>query len=166
MSGIKRGSEFFDARFGHYHQREQQPYPSPTMKYLLVLLLPFALAITVFAGPPPDDTRDIQGTWLPIKAELGGEPMKDDFLTNTVMKLDRAKYEVTVAGSPDKGAYSLDAESKPKTIDISGEEGPNAGRKILGIYELQDNTLKICYGLGHTPAPPNSKVQPARNTFS
>jgi uncharacterized protein (TIGR03067 family) len=127
------------------------------MKHLISLLLPFALAMTALAGPMPDDAKGIQGTWVPVKAEIGGTPMKEDFLTNTVMKLEAPKYEVTVAGSPDKGSYTLDAESKPKTIDITGEEGPNAGRKIAGIYELKGDTLRICYGLGGSARPAEFK---------
>jgi uncharacterized protein (TIGR03067 family) len=126
------------------------------MKLLLALLLQFALAIAAFAGPT-HDSQDIQGTWLPVKAELGGKTMGNDFLTNTILQLDAGKYDVTVAGAHDKGVYILDAGLKPKTLDITGAEGPNAGRKIPCIYELDGNTLKICYGLGNSPRPSEFK---------
>jgi uncharacterized protein (TIGR03067 family) len=135
------------------------------MKKLMSSLLPFALAMTAFAGAAPRDAKDIQGTWVPVKAEIGGEPMKSEFLTNTVMKLDNGKYVVTVAGSPDKGDYTIDAGSKPKTIDINGAEGPNAGKKITGIYELKGNTLKICYGLSGSARPTEFKSPPGTRYF-
>ena len=93
------------------------------MKYLILVVVPFALALTAMAGEPTRDAKAIQGTWRPTEAVLGGEPMKDDFLNNTILKLDSGKYEVTVAGASDKGTYTLDPAVKPKTLDITGTEG-------------------------------------------
>jgi uncharacterized protein (TIGR03067 family) len=127
------------------------------MNYLILNLVPFALALTAFAGEPSHDGNDIQGTWLPTKALLGGEPMKDDFLKNTILKLDNGKYEVTVAGSPDKGTYTIDPAAQPKTLDITGTEGPNVGRKIHAIYQLRGDTLLVCYALGASARPSEFK---------
>lgn len=134
--------------------------PDHKLGVLATLVLTAVLSLPLRAQntpPHPTDSREIQGVWVPVKAEFGGQPMKDDFLTNTVMKLDDGKYEVIVAGKPDKGAYSLNAGSKPRTIDITGTEGPNVGRTIPGIYELQGHTLRICYGLGGNPRPTEFK---------
>src|SRR5215831_5920499 len=117
---------------------------------ILLSILSLAAPLTTFAAEKPDDAKNIQGTWLPVKAELRGEPMKDDFLKSSTLKLNGGKYEVT-AESVDKGTYTMDPTSKPKTIDVTGVEGPNAGRKIPGIYELNGDTLRICYGLGGSP---------------
>ena len=135
------------------------------MKYLMFMLMPLALVVTALADPALQDAKNSQGTWLPTRAELGGKPMQDDFLTNTVLKLVQGNYEVTVRGLPDKGAYTLDAGSKPKTLDITGSEGPNAGKKILCIYELKGNTLKICYGLDGSARPTEFKSPPATKYF-
>jgi uncharacterized protein (TIGR03067 family) len=135
------------------------------MKYLILMVVLFALAFTAFAGEPPHDASDIQGTWLPTEAVLGGEPMKDDFLTNTVLKLDHGKYEVTVSGASDKGTYTIDSAIKPKTLDITGTEGPNAGRKIPAIYELRGDTLRICYGLGGSARPSEFNSPPGTKFF-
>jgi uncharacterized protein (TIGR03067 family) len=134
------------------------------MKYLWYLCLTLATAFTAVAGPSTD-AKDIQGTWIPVKAEMGGVPMGNDFLTNTVMNLDGGKYVVTVSGSPDKGEYTLDPASKPKTMDITGTQGPNTGRKLLCIYELDGNTLRICYGLGGSPRPTEFKSPSASKYF-
>ena len=32
-------------------------------------------------------------------------------------------------------------------MDIVGTDGPNKGKTILGIYELKEDTLRICYDL-------------------
>src|ERR1043166_6527334 len=109
-------------------------------------IVSLALVMTIRAEDKPKDAKDIQGTWLPVKAELRGEPMKDDFLKQITLKLDSGKYEV-MAENLDKGTYTIDPAAKPKTIDIVGTEGPNVGKKIPGIYELDGDSLRICYGL-------------------
>ncbi len=118
------------------------------MNKSLALLFPFILSFAAIGGPAANDSGSIHGTWLPSSATLGGQPMKADFLTNTVLKLADGKYLVTVAGSPDKGTYTINPALKPKTIDITGTDGPNAGKAIPSIYELDGDTLRICYGLG------------------
>ena len=43
----------------------------------------------------------------------------------------------------------MDAGAKPKTIDLTGFPKPDV--KMLGIYELDGNTLKICVGESKRP---------------
>lgn len=135
------------------------------MNRLVILLAAGLLTSTIYAASPPPDARDIQGTWLPSSAELGGQAMTDNFLTNTVLKLDQGNYLVTVAGSPDKGTYTLDLNAQPKAMDINGTAGPNAGRNIPAIFELHGDTLRICYGLDGSPRPTEFKSPPGTKYF-
>lgn len=131
----------------------------------LLTILSLAGVLAAFAGPKADDPKDIQGTWLPVKAELAGKPMPDEFLKKIVsLKLDAGKYEVT-AESLDKGTYTMNAAAKPRTIDITGTEGPNVGKKIPAIYELNGDTLRICYNLGGDTHPTEFKSPPGTKIF-
>jgi uncharacterized protein (TIGR03067 family) len=38
-------------------------------------------------------------------------------------------------------------------MDITGDDGPNKGKKYPSIYELKDDTLTICYGLDEKSRP-------------
>jgi uncharacterized protein (TIGR03067 family) len=131
---------------------------------ILLSVLSLAAVMTTLAGDKSADTKDIQGTWLPVKAELGGAPMKEEVLKIITLKLDGGKYEV-VAENVDKGTYTMDAAAKPKTIDITGTEGPNVGKKIPAIYELNGDTLRICYGLGGGTRPTEFKSAAGTQTF-
>ena len=135
------------------------------MKDIIIMLAALSLTLSVSATEQGKDNLDIQGTWLPTKAELGGQAMTEDFLKSTVLKMEHGKYEVTVAGAPDKGVYTISAKQKPKTLDISGTEGPNVGRKIPAIYELDGDTLRICYGLGDSARPTEFKTAPGTKYF-
>ncbi len=62
-------------------------------------------------------------------------------------KLDHGKHEVFVGDKPDRGTYTLHAATQPKSITITGTEGPNQGKTFPAIYELKGDTLRICYDL-------------------
>ena len=43
------------------------------------------------------------------------------------------------------GTQILDPSKSPKTIDVTMLEGPHKGTVILGIYEIDADTLKVCF---------------------
>jgi uncharacterized protein (TIGR03067 family) len=45
----------------------------------------------------------------------------------------------------EKGTYKLDPTKTPKSIDCLLSEGPYKGLVVAGIYELNGDTLKICW---------------------
>jgi uncharacterized protein (TIGR03067 family) len=128
------------------------------MKPLLYVALTIATSLTAFAAGEPDDAKALKGTWTPVTAELGGQPMPDAVLKTINLKLDGGKYDVSVGGNPDKGTYTLDSASKPKGMTITGMEGPNKGKTFPCIYELQGDTLRICYDLSGAKRPTEFKT--------
>jgi uncharacterized protein (TIGR03067 family) len=109
------------------------------------------------AGSPDDDAKAVQGIWRPVKAELAGQPMTDAVLNFITLKLDDGKYEVFVGAAPDKGTYTLDSSTRPKSITITGTDGPNSGKTFPAIYELKGDTLRICYDLSGAKRPTEFK---------
>lgn len=111
------------------------------------------LAAAALAADSSVDAKGIQGTWMPTKGELGGKPVPETVLKQISLKLEDGNYLVTVAGETDKGTYLLDPASKPKSITVKGTEGPNKGKTFPAIYELQGDTLRICYDLSESNRP-------------
>ncbi len=99
------------------------------------------------------DAKAIQGDWKPVKAELGGQPLPEEVLKTISMKLQDGKYDVSVGGRPDKGTYTINPSTEPKSISVSGTEGPNKGKVFPAIYELKGDSLKICYDLSGKQRP-------------
>lgn len=93
------------------------------------------------------DAKLLQGKWMPLTAEIAGAKFPEAELAKISLQLADGKYTVEVGKAIDKGTWKIDAASKPKTMDIVGTEGPNKGRTMLAIYELKDDTLRICYDL-------------------
>jgi uncharacterized protein (TIGR03067 family) len=79
--------------------------------------------------------------------------MPDAVLKMIKLKLDNGKYEASVAGKLDIGTYTLDVASKPKGMTVNGTEGPSQGKSFPAIYELDGDTLRICYDLSGAKRP-------------
>jgi uncharacterized protein (TIGR03067 family) len=126
---------------------------------IILLCLAVAACITVSAAEKSEDSKAMQGTWKPVKAELGGQPWSETFLKITTLTLDNAgNYVVTVGDSPpDKGTCALDSSSKPKGLTITGVTGPNQGKTFPAIYALRGDTLQICYDLSGAKRPAEFK---------
>jgi len=127
------------------------------MNRILCIYLIVAVSFAAFSADSPDDAKALQGSWTPVKAELAGQPMADAILKTISLKLDTGRYEVSVAGEPDKGTYTLDSTTTPRRITITGTEGPNNGKTFPAIYELKGDTLRICYDLSGAKRPTEFK---------
>jgi len=126
------------------------------MKYTIYLCFALAASAAAFAADPPD-AKAIQGSWAPVKAELSGQPMAEAVLKTISLKLTDGKYEVHVGTQPDNGTYTLDETTRPKSITVTGTDGPNRGRTFPAIYELKGDTLRICYDLSGAKRPAEFK---------
>jgi uncharacterized protein (TIGR03067 family) len=114
--------------------------------FVLAVLLPWLL-VNGCSRPEKEDSKLIEGTWLPLAAELGGQEFPDELLKTAVLTITDGKYTVNLGGQIDKGTIKLEPATKPKAIDVIGTEGPNKGKTIPAIYHLTDDTLRICYDL-------------------
>jgi uncharacterized protein (TIGR03067 family) len=124
-----------------------------TMKTIICACLLVGASLSSLAAEPLDDAKAVQGSWNPVKAELAGQPMTDAILTNISLKLQNGKYEVLVGDAPDRGTYSIDFTTRPKSMIITGTAGPNSGKTFPAIYELKGDTLRICYDLSGAKQP-------------
>jgi uncharacterized protein (TIGR03067 family) len=128
------------------------------MKHIFCIGLAVAASLSAFAADSPDDAKAVQGSWTPVKAELGGQPMTDAVLKSISLKLESGRYEAFVGDKPDRGTYTLDSAAKPKGMTITGTDGPNHGKTFPAIYEIKGDTLRICYDLSGVKRPTEFKT--------
>jgi uncharacterized protein (TIGR03067 family) len=112
-----------------------------------------------------EDGDAMQGTWLASTAELAGNQFPDEVRKSIKLVIKDGQYTVTVGGAPDKGTVKLDPSAKPKAMDITGTEGPNKGKTILAIYEVEGDTLQVCYDLGGKNRPAEFKTKAGTQLF-
>lgn len=121
----------------------------------------FAACVSIFAFTAEisaDDNMAVQGTWTPTAMELGGKPFPDEVRTTIKLSIAGDVYTVSAGKATDKGTVKIDAAASPKTMDIIGGEGPNKGKTFLAIYELDGDTLHICYDLSGKTRPKEFKT--------
>jgi uncharacterized protein (TIGR03067 family) len=92
------------------------------------------------------EEEKLAGTWRVTAAKANGERVPPDQVPKMKLTFKDGKFTVQHGEQkPLEGTYKIDPSKKPKTIDITNRTtGPEEGRKQVGIYELNDNELKIC----------------------
>jgi uncharacterized protein (TIGR03067 family) len=134
-------------------------------RLFVTLLFIFALTPAAHSETGQEEGKMIQGTWLPVTAELGGKEFPEEVRKTIKLVLKADTYVVTVGKESDEGTCKLDPAKKPKALDITGVKGPNMGKTILAIYELTGDTLRVCYDLSGTARPTEFKTSPGTQLF-
>ena len=79
--------------------------------------------------------------------QYNGSPVER--LKDAVREFKDGKYTLTPkTGDAIEGSLTLDATKQPKTIDLDVN-----GRVLKGIYELDGDSLKMCYNLNDEARP-------------
>jgi uncharacterized protein (TIGR03067 family) len=93
------------------------------------------------------DLAQLQGEWSMVSGTADGFPIPDTMLPNSKRVCKGDELTATVGGQLImKAKITIDPSRTPKTIDYDVIEGPTKGKKHLGIYELDGDTLKSCFG--------------------
>lgn len=112
-----------------------------------------------------EEGAKFNGTWKPIEAEVSGQKLPDEVIKAMQLTMTDGKYTVAVGEKLDTGTYKVDAKAKPATIDITGVEGPNKGKTLLAICELDGDTLRVCYDLTGQKRPEEFKTEKGKALF-
>jgi uncharacterized protein (TIGR03067 family) len=126
----------------------------------LRLFVAFSLVLSCLSAAWSDEAKNdaLEGTWLPSSAELGGKKFPDEVCKTIRLKVKGDQYTVTVGTEVDRGTCKLDPSAKPKSLDITGTDGPNKGKTILAIYEKNADTMRVCYDLSGKGRPAEFKT--------
>lgn len=136
-------------------------------------LLGCAFAFTAFAfgGVVDDDEADkdlkrFQGVWGFESREIAGKKVPDEENKGLTVTFDGDKVVVKQGDETVMaGTQKLDPSKTPKEIDVTVTEGDQAGTVLLGIYEIDEDTLKVCFDWEGKNRPTEFKTEEGSTTF-
>lgn len=119
-------------------------------------------------GPPlppaPLIDPSISGRWLAGKAEIGGRDFR--LPANFTLHVEGNLFSTRNGSRLDAGRLIFHPGT-PKGMDVIGEQGPTAGRKLMAIYRLasEGKELEICYDLSGVTRPADFVSRPETQLF-
>jgi uncharacterized protein (TIGR03067 family) len=92
------------------------------------------------------DRKRMEGTWRATALIVNGETFtQENANALTVVNGADGTWIIRDRGTEkSKGTSTIDPTENPKTIDITPSVGDDKGITYLGIYELGENTRKVC----------------------
>ena len=112
------------------------------------------------------EVRKFQGTWTFESSETGGKELPAGELKGVIVIFEGDKHTVKKGDEVIQvGTQKLDPSKSPKTIDVTLTEGPNKGAVMLGIYEIDGDTLKVCFDPQGKKRPTEFKSAPGSENF-
>jgi uncharacterized protein (TIGR03067 family) len=107
-----------------------------------------------------DSLCGLEGAWIPVAASISGKELLVAELRVKYLVFDGRDYSIIDRSNQvvDRGEYLVNDSITPRTIDIVGRDGPNAGRSMLAIFELKGDQLTVCYDLDGRKRPQNMQM--------
>lgn len=141
--------------------------------WLLSLFCAAGFAVSGGPGAAADDKADLekevkkfQGAWTFESSEAGGKKLAASELKGFILIFEGDKHTVKKGDDVIQvGTQKLDPSKSPKTIDVTMTEGPNKGTVMLGIYEIDGDTLKVCFDPEGQKRPIEFKNAPGSQNF-
>jgi uncharacterized protein (TIGR03067 family) len=88
----------------------------------------------------------LEGEWSMVSGEIDGQALPEELRKGAKRVAKEGETIVTINGRLFlKAKFTIDPTKKPKTIDYTFTDGPTKGKKQLGIYELDGDTVKFCF---------------------
>lgn len=129
-------------------------------------LVPWGSVLFLFlcAMPVAGDAKDeaikkerkrFEGTWQVETLEFNGMPFPEEQAKEfKVINEADGKWAIEQKGKVvARGTSEVDPSQKPHTVDLTQTEGDGKGQVLLGIYEFDGDTRKVCFAFAGKARP-------------
>jgi uncharacterized protein (TIGR03067 family) len=110
-------------------------------------LLALGLLTAGGAARADDAPKDkLEGTWQVVQLESGGQQVPANGLQGMQVVITQDTLAIQLSPARKQlGTYRTDPTRKPKAIDLMATVGPDKGKTLTGIYQLDGGALKLCF---------------------
>jgi uncharacterized protein (TIGR03067 family) len=141
------------------------------------------LALQLHAGPPmtvqfkdlrmknlsqksaTDVKSELQGIWQVTGMENNGTALPRGELASVSLTIKDNSYRLASQNGSLNGIFSIDASKKPKQVTLRPGDGGSDGLTLMGIYELEQDHLRVCYGAPGGECPTDFKTDNSERTL-
>lgn len=112
------------------------------------MLTMFAAGAFCLAAREDDVKKELEkytGSWTAVSVEHDGKKLSEDDVKTVKLTVKGEKYTYRIRDQVIEGTHTVSPGKKPKQIDAVRSKGPDAGKSLKGIYELDDDTFKVCF---------------------
>ena len=92
---------------------------------------------------------DIDGWWVPTRAELSGIRLPAEALSDLALRLRHGTFRF----GTDEGWTVVHSHARPQAIDIIPARGPSRGRVVPAIIRVSGSSMRICCDLSGRSRP-------------
>jgi uncharacterized protein (TIGR03067 family) len=107
-----------------------------------------------------DRLRSMEGTWSFHSLEVDGAALSASMLTNSSLLIDGDRFRMESPEATYEGIFTIDVEQVPHHINIDFIEGPEAGNRCEGLFELDGDRFRLCLGLVGSRRPEHFVTSP------
>jgi uncharacterized protein (TIGR03067 family) len=87
----------------------------------------------------------LEGTWAMVSGEQEGKKIPEDVVKTAKLVIKGDRHTVTVGDETFKGTHKVNPSKTPKQIDTMDTAGPFKDKTAYGIYEVDEDGLKVCF---------------------
>jgi uncharacterized protein (TIGR03067 family) len=98
----------------------------------------------------------LQGKWQLVSGVVDGKELPTEEVKNTQIVIKGNNFAFPNAsgvGTSPKGTFIINPNADPKQVDSTATDGPNVGKVSFGIYEVEGDHQKTCFGPPGGPRP-------------
>ncbi len=112
-----------------------------------------------------DCLRRMEGTWTFRSLEVDGQTIPSAMLAHSLILIDGDRFRMESPEANYEGIFTIDVEPdpqrpEPQRIDIDFVEGPEAGQRCEGLFQLDGDQLTFCLGLVGSSRPAQFATSP------
>jgi uncharacterized protein (TIGR03067 family) len=125
----------------------------------LVLLVPWSVASADDRAAKEELERH-QGTWTATSSIYDGQEAPEELVRSITRTVEKDHVVWKRDGKSFAGTrIELDPSRDPRSIDVIPDGGKDRGKRVLGIYKLEDDRLTICMAAPGKPRPTAFKAE-------
>jgi uncharacterized protein (TIGR03067 family) len=104
--------------------------------------------------------RLLEGDWRFVGMQVDGIDLPAATLSESRLLMDGDRFRMESPEAIYDGTFNIDVSETPMHIDIDFVEGPEAGNRSCGVFELGGDQLTICLGVVGASRPAGFSTKP------